>query len=226
MSDEKKDGQVEKSLEDLMGIKELEEKPVVPVQVKPAVPTQVKTVVPQAKPVIPASLPKAAPVEGLDPAQLSLLVQVMMQRELRLAQEEELKSQQRIKRDQQREFNAKHHYDAKIERQTKCRHKKGGKNGPKSGVVDYAVFYHTYINNESVIKCMLCGAKWKVNDTDQFLVRNGKNIPNHTKIGWTRALEMVSQSTNTPTSSEIPLMVQSAVAGISDQLPEEIPNID
>lgn len=181
-----------------------------------------KEAAPVTQPVTPS---KVGPITTDEDSDNKLLIKIMLQREMRLAKEEELKAIQKDKRDKQREFNAKHHYDAKIERQVKCRHKKGGRSGPKSQVTDFAVYYHTFINNEAVIKCMLCGAKWKVNDTKQYLVRNGKHIPNHTKIGWEEAMVMVGQSTNTPTSSEVPLMVQSAVTDVSLS-DEEIPNID
>jgi len=82
---------------------------------------------------------------------------------------------------------------------------KGGKHGPKSGVIDYNVGLHTYINGENIIKCNSCMMKWKVNDTIEFLVRGGRKIANHTKIGWQQAQAMLNQSTNTPTSSEVPM---------------------
>ena len=40
---------------------------------------------------------------------------------------------------------------------------------------------------------------------------NGKKISNHTKIGWAQALAMVSQSTNSHTSSEVPMDAKPSV---------------
>jgi hypothetical protein len=52
--------------------------------------------------------------------------------------------------------------------------------------------------------------RWEPNDTKEFLFRkDGKGvlrkIPNHTKQGWEEFQAMFTQSTNTPTSSEVPL---------------------
>jgi hypothetical protein len=87
---------------------------------------------------------------------------------------------------------------------------KGGKKGPRSGVTDYAVYLHTFINGENIIKCFICGMKWKMRDTTEFLVRGGRQIANHTKIGWAQASGFLAQSTNTASSSEVPMEARPA----------------
>jgi hypothetical protein len=85
---------------------------------------------------------------------------------------------------------------------------KGVGKGPAPFKDDFAVYLHTYIDKRSVIRCFICGMKWRVEDTAEILTRNGHKIVNHTKVGWREATQMLSRSTNTPSSSEIPLLVQ------------------
>jgi hypothetical protein len=137
-------------------------------------------------------------------SELAMLLEVIMRREARLAKSEEAEEFRRNARDKQREFNAQHHSDADIDNQRNCKHLKGGKNGPRSQVRDFAISLHTYINAEQVIRCHICSAKWKIRDTKDYLYRQGKQVPNHTRIGWEEACTMLTQSTNRPSSSEIP----------------------
>ena len=151
--------------------------------------------------------PSANDVAG----QLAILTRLLLAKEAREAEKEQNAEEARRARNAQRELSAKTHYDKQIVKQARCRHMKGGKHGPKSGVTDFCVSIHTYINGESVIKCLLCGMKWKAKDTVEFLVRGGRKIANHTKKGWAEALEMVAQSTNSATSSEVPMDAKPAV---------------
>jgi hypothetical protein len=104
-----------------------------------------------------------------------------------------------------------------IKLQMRCNHLKG--KGRKSGrheniyaerLNDPNVYLHTFIDGTAVIRCLTCGAKWKggsgaaQNDTSEFLFRNGKKVPNHTKLSWEDALRLVQKSTNQPSSSEVP----------------------
>lgn len=80
------------------------------------------------------------------------------------------------------------------ERFIKCSHLKGGRYRPKGGMRDYAVSFHTFINGESRIVCLLgCG----------FEVWNRPGW----KYKWQYGLKMVEQSTNTATSSEVAINV-------------------
>lgn len=108
-----------------------------------------------------------------------------------------------------RERNSTNRNVTKKMQQKNCHHLKGGKHRNKS-VVDYAVYSHTFIDGTTYIRCQLCGMKWFELDTAAALVRkNNKGdmiqIPNHTDISWSRAVEMVGQSTNKKSSAEIPL---------------------
>lgn len=136
---------------------------------------------------------------------LNLLLQLLLSQEARKAETEQNLENARKARNAQRELSARTHVEKQLVKQARCRHMKGGKHGPKSGVTDYCVGLHTYINGENIIKCMICGMKWKYQDTVEFLVRYGKKIANHTKKGWNEANEMLAQSTNKPSSSEVPM---------------------
>lgn len=144
-------------------------------------------------------------------AKLDTLLSILVSREARVAQQEEGVENTRKARNAQRELSAKTHVEKTLIKQARCRHIKGGKHGPKSGVIDYAVYHHTYINGENIIKCFICGMKWKAQDTVDFLIRGGRQIANHTKIGWAQAKGFLAQSTNKPSSSEVPMEAKSAV---------------
>jgi|ERR1700688_514279 len=75
----------------------------------------------------------------------------------------------------------------KIQKDPKtCRHLKGG--GITNGVKDYNVLTHTFPNDRTRVRCGNCGRVWWNTDAD-----------------WQDALRMVSQSTNTASSSEVRL---------------------
>lgn len=152
-------------------------------------------------PPIVATLPSAA----TESTKLDLLLQLLLSREARTAETELNLETARKARNAQRELSARTHVEKQLIKQARCRHMKGGKKGPRSGVVDYAVYLHTYINGEPIIKCFLCQMKWKVRDTVEHLVRGGREIANHTKIGWAQAQGFLAQSTNTASSSEVPM---------------------
>ena len=141
-------------------------------------------------------------------ADFSALIQIMLQREARLAAEEQRKIDAADQKNKQRRANAESNFEDDKSRQSNCKHLKGGKHRRKNQPKDFAVYLFRYINGENVIRCQLCNAKWKEKDTVETLVRYGKKIPNHTKIGWAEACTMVSESTNTAGSSEIPVQPQ------------------
>ena len=157
------------------------------------------------KPVI---QPVAAATVDPVSVQLNQLLQLMMAKEARIAEKEENDEQARRARNAQREVSARSHVEKTLVKQARCRHEKGGKNGPRSGVLDYNVYHHTFINGEQIIKCSTCQMKWKINDTVEFLFRGKRKIANHTKIGWQQACGMVAQSTNKASSSEVALVKQ------------------
>src|SRR6266550_757616 len=137
--------------------------------------------------------------------QLNMLLKLMMAKEARIAEAEEATESTRRARNAQREKSAKTHVEKQLVKQARCRHMKGGKKGPRSGVTDYAVYHHTFINGEQIIKCFICAMKWKINDTVEFLLRGKRQIANHTKIGWSQAYAFLSQSTNSPSMSAVPV---------------------
>jgi len=141
---------------------------------------------------------------------LDLLLQLLLSQEARKAEEIEQRDKAHKARNAQRELSARTHVEKTLVKQARCRHMKGGKKGPRSGVTDYAVYLHTYINGENIIKCFICGMKWKMNDTVEFLVRGGRQIANHTKIGWAQASGFLAQSSNTASSSEVPMEARPA----------------
>ena len=166
----------------------------------------------QVPPVIVEPVVKSRTMEE----KLDILLTLMATKEARIAEDEQNKEVARLARNAQREKSSKAHVEKQLVKQARCRHLKGGKLGPLGGVPNYNVTMHTFIQNQTVGKCNNCGMKWQPGDTSEFLFRlDGKGvkrrIANHTKQGWTEFQAMVIQSTNTATSSEVPLQVQSVV---------------
>lgn len=155
------------------------------------------------------------PAQATDAATLQMLVQLLLaERQDALQEREERKRVNKV-RDDQRRKNADYVVADKINSQSLCTHKKGGK-GLKSPKVDYAVYAHTFTNNVAYIRCQICGMKWRNVDTKEFLVRGGRKIENHTGKGWREALDMLGESTNTPSSSEIQMATQPIPTSVGD----------
>lgn len=134
---------------------------------------------------------------------LNVLLQILAKKEEREAKAEAERQRRDQARDEQREKNAKNLGDKEKLRQARCDHMKGGKN-KLANRKDPALFQFTFINAETVIKCLICRMTWKVKDTAEYLWRNGRKIRNHTKWGWAEAYTWMKSSTNAPASSEIP----------------------
>ena len=155
-----------------------------------------------AAPAIPA-VPVANSL-GFDPQMLTSLVALLLAERQDAMVDRDLKKKQLEARDMQRRRNAAHDEESARRRQSICTHLKGQKSKVRVvNLVDYAVSFHTFVNNESYIRCLICGAKWKPNDTPQFFIRRGEQIPNWTGLGWKDAQKMATQSSNSPTSSEV-----------------------
>lgn len=167
-----------------------------------------------------ANMQAAQGIPGLAlPAdQTALLLNILIQQQARLALKDQQEAEQLKARETQRQKNSQDHTAKDLLRQARCTHLKGGRKGPRSQVRDYAVYLHTFIDSSYAIKCFICKMTWKINDTAEFLLRKGKKISNHTKIGWFEATKFLEQTTNTPSSSEVPLMVspQAALAQAQD----------
>jgi hypothetical protein len=135
---------------------------------------------------------------------LTQLLGLMMLKEGREQAKLEQENAALEQRNKKRAENNKEHDSKILLRQARCRHLKGATSTAKNPTIDYAVGQHTFVNADTYIRCFICGARWRPQDTVEFLVRNGRNISNHTKIGWREAVNMAQQSTNTRTMSEIP----------------------
>ena len=70
-------------------------------------------------------------------------------------------------------------------KQARCDHRKGGAHKFRSAK-DYALRDHTFIDGSRQVRCTICGKVWTPNSKE-----------------WFKALEMLEQTTNTRTSSEI-----------------------
>ena len=151
-----------------------------------------------AKPAVPPVVPSQ------DAATLQMLVQLLLAERQDAMQDKQEKLRAHQEREKQRRINAEHNLADKRTGQSHCSHKKNQKGirGPK---VDYAVSFHTFTNAESYIRCLICGMKWKNQDSPEFLLRRGQKVENHTSIGWKEAYKMLGESTNTATSSEVQL---------------------
>lgn len=169
----------------------------------------------EQKPVLAQGTPAATP--ALDPNMLYSLIQLLLtERQDALL---EKKDKQRVvqAREDQSRLNSQYNEAEQKTRESMCTHKKGGRKGPKSAKLDYAVYFHTFVDASSYIRCLICGAKWKPRDTKEFLVRKGKQVENHTGIGWKEAHEMLANSTNTPSASEVLLSASPIAAMIEPQ---------
>ena len=133
-----------------------------------------------------------------------LLFRSLLRREEEAAKKEVVESEARIARQKQRAINTKNRNNKLFAKQARCTHLKGGKVKSKTGIKDYALFHHTYIDKQQIIGCFVCKMRWKPGDTTEYLIRNGRKKANHTRIGWFEALELFGQSSNTPSMSEIP----------------------
>ena len=149
-----------------------------------------------------------------------VLIRSLLEREARLAKKELEQEEKDIVRAKQRAVNAKNRNEKLFLKQSRCRHLKGGKVKSKTGVKDYALFHHTYIDRTQMIGCFICKMRWRPQDTAEILFRNGRRIRNHTKIGWLGALSLFEESSNSPTSSEIPTPPTENDQGFGEDLDE------
>src|SRR5258708_18051147 len=142
---------------------------------------------------------------------LGLLLELLLGRESTALEKEPSEKKHRQARAEAAEATEKQNLYNLLKLQAKCTHMKG--KGKRTGRLEaqYAdklndpnVSMHTFIDGKAVIKCLSCGAKWKQDDTREYLVRDGKKIPNVTRKGWEEALQLVQISTNQPSSGEIP----------------------
>ena len=158
---------------------------------------------------------KPAPEAASDAATLQMLVQLLLaERQDALAEKQE-RARSLAARNEQRRINAEYSVAEKNKIQAMCTHKKGGR-GLKSPKTDYAVYFHTFTDATSYIRCQICGMKWRNQDTTEHLVRRGHKIENHTGIGWKQAYAMVAESTNTASASEVQLSTQPIQASVAN----------
>jgi hypothetical protein len=172
---------------------------------KPVVPAT--PVTPAVKPIVPAA-PEEKVSADVTAQQLMEFLKLYAAKEARAMAVEASAEKSYAARAAQREKSTLAHVQKQLVKQSRCRHLKGGRKGPRSGVLDYAVYLHTFINGESRIKCFICNMAWRGQDTVDFLVRNGRQIANHTKIGWAQAQGFLMQSTNTASASEVPMQAK------------------
>ncbi len=171
---------------------------------------QDKAIKPSTDGVATASNQTPAAIDG-NTGKLERLLELLLSRENTNLEKEAADKQRYAALSAQREKNQSQNARNLLRLQAKCKHIKGlGKRTGKheaqyaNRVDDPSVMMHVFVDGSAVIKCLQCGAKWKKDDTAEFLVRNGKKFPNVTKIGWTEALGLVAKSSNTMTSSEVP----------------------
>jgi hypothetical protein len=166
----------------------------------------------------PVSAPHAAPaapaVPSSDAATLQMLVTLLLAERQQALEERQEKQKSLKARDDQRKITARYAESEKLSIQAMCTHKKGGL-GVQSPKTDYAVYYHTYTDATCCIRCQICGAKWRQMDTPEWLFRKGEKVPNHTKIGWKDAFDMLKNSTNTASASEVKMSTQPIVVDIA-----------
>lgn len=140
---------------------------------------------------------------SLDPDQFMAMLGLLVKKEARLAEKEAALEEALQARDAQRKHESESYTIAKIENQKACKHLKGGKSRTRGQQRDPNVFGHTFTDGTKFIKCNGCGAKWFPKDTKEYVYRNGNNYPNWTNIGWREASELLEDSSNKSSSSEI-----------------------
>ena len=140
---------------------------------------------------------------SLDPDQFMGMLQVLVNKEARLAKKEADLEIALQARDEQRKRDSESYTINKIETQKACKHLKGGKSRTRNQQKDPNVYLHTFTDGKKVIKCHGCGARWFPGDTSEYLTRNGSKMLNWTRIGWREAYDMVEDSSNKASSSEI-----------------------
>jgi|SRR5579864_1321688 len=136
----------------------------------------------------------------------SQILELVLKREARLEEKEKSFQIAQAQRDKQRRANARE-FDANLKAiQSRCRHKKGG--GKKWGGIpdgrnDFAIVHHVFVDHSEMRMCQICKMKWYPGDTAKGIVRNGKVLPNHTKLSWEDVAAL--PTTNTMTASEAPI---------------------
>jgi hypothetical protein len=178
-------------------------------QVKQAAKPVVHTV--KAEPV--AAPAPAAQVPGYVPMDAFMkFVELLTAREAREEAKLQVELQGNQAREKQRNRNSANQGIKLLNKQARCRHRKGAKNDPR---VDYNVGMHTLPTGEAFIKCLTCRMRWLEGDTAEFLIRGTKRskIKNHTGKGWYEACQMVESSTNRASMSEIPITSRTSGIG-------------
>jgi hypothetical protein len=171
----------------------------------------------QTKPASGQGTPAPAPATpaATDAATLQMLVQLLLAERQEALQDRQEKARALAAKNEQRRINAEYSVAEKNKIQQMCTHKKGGR-GLKSPKTDYAVYFFTFTDASSYIRCQICGMKWRSLDTAETLVRKGQKVPNHTGIGWKQAYAMVQESTNTAAASEVQLNTQPIQTNTAD----------
>jgi hypothetical protein len=154
-----------------------------------------------AAPSVPTASTTAVP--QLDPNALMALVQLLLAQQQDAMQDKAEKARAREARDKQHRLNSQHNEKDEKQKQAMCTHRKGGKTGPKSNLIDYAVYMHRFVDESIYIRCLICGMKWKPNDTQEYLVRRGQKVANHTGLSWKDASLFLQNSTNKNSASEV-----------------------
>ena len=221
------------------------EKPVVnyvsqPAPVVPAADTQSAAFQAAVAAAVKIALAQQAPAAPASGGELNQkLIEVLLKKEAREADAEHQKEIIKQTKQLQAGLNAQSTEQEKREKQRRCKHIKGGKL-QKKGIKDWNVSSHRFVDGTEVIKCHTCTMRWRERDTKEFLYR-GENVRNaegrevavirkyrnHTGIGWHEAKQMVEDSTNESTRSEI-VMVASPqamqAAAISENLQRQVAN--
>lgn len=153
---------------------------------------------------IAAAVPAAETVSGSTLKGLELLLSLMLKKEEANLLKEDAERKRQTQIAAQREKTQSQNAYKIIKLQASCKHLKGGRRLKADKNIDYNVVLFVFPDGVWQIKCHSCAARWRKQDTVEFLFRNGKKIPNHTRMGWAEALHLVDQSTNTFASAEVP----------------------
>ena len=154
--------------------------------------------------------PVASAIPQTDVQLLMTMVQLLMEEKAELLADKKQQKLRNAAKDEAYQKLSDYNVEEEHKKQTICTHLKGGR-GPKNAKVDYALYHHTFPDASTYIRCQICGMKWKKGDTEETIRRFGKDQPNHTGISWRQAVQLLASSTNTPTTSEVPMKVATPI---------------
>jgi hypothetical protein len=84
-----------------------------------------------------------------------------------------------------------------------------------------ALYEHMFHNGVNRFRCSKCGFKWFQRDTPEYIIRNGKQEPNPTHMGYSDAVRHTIENSgfgsNKPSKAWVRVNVTQTLAGTTEQ---------